>query len=104
MGLAVFLGGVGVLALTFKFAFDEFSVPHAEALGLVKGKALDAVGTGGKALDIVIRLGALLIMSIVGSMIANKGIGLYSGSLHPVEKGVPGTAGGDESVAVTPGT
>lgn len=86
VGLAVFLGGVALLALTFKLAYDQFNAPHAQALGLEKGKAIDAVATGGKAADILIRLGVLLIMAIVGSMVANKGIGLYSGSLHPVDK------------------
>jgi hypothetical protein len=86
VGLLVFLAGVGLLGLTFKFALDMFSVPHAQALGLTKGQAIDARVTGGAAADIVIRLGVLLLMAIVGSMVANKGIGLYCGSLHPVEK------------------
>jgi hypothetical protein len=87
VGLAVFLAGVGLLALTFKLAYEEFSVPHSQNLGLVKGQAFDGVATGGKALDILVRLGVLLVMAILGSLVANKGIGLYSGSLHPVEKG-----------------
>ncbi len=86
VGLLVFLGGVALLGLTFKFAYEMFGVPHAQALGLVKGQAIDANVTGGGLLDIVIRLGVLLVMAIVGSMVANKGIGLYCGSLHPVEK------------------
>ncbi len=86
MGLAVFLGGVALLALTFKLAYDQFSVPHADALGLKKGQAIDAGATGGSLLEIVIKLGCLLVMAVVGSMLANKGIGLYSGSLHPVDR------------------
>ena len=86
LGLLVFFGGVGLLALTFKLAYDMFEVPHARALGLVKDQAIDARVTGGAAADIVIRLGVLVVMAIVGSMVANRGIGLYSGSLHPVEK------------------
>ncbi len=86
MGLAVFLAGVGLLALTFKLAYEEFSVPHSQNLGLVKGQALDAVATGGKAFDILVRLGVLLLMAVVSSLVANKGIGLYCGSLHPVDK------------------
>lgn len=86
MGLAVFLGGVTLLALTFKLAYDEFNQPQAHTLGLVKGQAIDAAQTGGSFARIVIQLGVLLVMAIVGSMVANKGIGLYSGSLHPVEK------------------
>ena len=88
VGLLVFLGGVALLILTFRIAYEMFSVPHAQALGLVKGQAIDARVTGGAAADIVIRLGVLLVMAVVGSMVANKGIGLYCGSLHPVEKGV----------------
>ena len=86
MGLAVFLAGVGLLGLTFKIAYDLFRVPHAKALGLVKGQTIDAGQTGGGLLDVVLQIGFLLVMAIVGSLVANKGIGLYSGSLHPVEK------------------
>lgn len=86
VGLLVFLGGVGLLGLTFKIAYEMFDVPQAKALGLVKGQAIDAAQTGGSLIRIVIQLGVLLVMAIVGSMLANKGIGLYCGSLHPVEK------------------
>ena len=85
LGLLVFLGGVGLLGLTFKIAYAMFDVPQAQALGLVKGQAIDAAATGGSLLRIVIQLGVLVVMAIVGSMVANKGIGLYCGSLHPVE-------------------
>lgn len=86
VGLAVFLAGVGLLGITFKFAFDMFGVPQGKALGLTKGQAIDLGATGGSFAEIVIHLGVLLVMAIVGSLVANKGIGLYSGSLHPVEK------------------
>ena len=86
LGLLVFLAGVGLLGLTFKLAYDEFSIPHAKALNLVKGQAIDPGATGGGLLDVVIKLGVLLVMAFVGSMLANKGIGLYSGSLNPLEK------------------
>ena len=86
VGLLVFLAGVGLLGLTFKFAYDLFQVPHAKALGLERGRTIDAGATGGGLLDVVIQLGVLLVMAVVGSMLANKGIGLYSGSLHPREE------------------
>lgn len=86
VGLLVFLAGVGLLGVTFKFALEMFDVPKGQALGLVKGQAIDAAQTGGAVAGILIKLGVLLLMAIVGSMIANKGIGLYCGSLHPVEK------------------
>ena len=85
MGLAVFLGGVALLALTFKLAYEGFNVPHAQKLGLEKGKALD-LGTAGSLADILLQIGYLFVMAVIGSFVANKGIGLYSGSLHPVDK------------------
>ncbi len=97
LGLFVFLGGVGLLGLTFKIAYAMFDVPQAQALGLVKGQEIDAAATGGSLLRIVIQLGVLVVMAIVGSMVANKGIGLYGGSLHPVEKRAD-PARGDEPV------
>jgi hypothetical protein len=93
VGLLVFFAGVGLLGLTFKLAYEQFNVPHAKALGLQKGQAIDAAVTGGGLLDVLIRIGALFVMAFVGSMVANKGIGLYSGSLHPIEKHlVPGAS------------
>ena len=89
MGLAVFLVGVGLLGLTFKLAFEMFDVPQATALGLAKGQEIDAGQTGGAAARILFRIGLLVIMAIVSSMIANRGIGLYGRSLHPVDKGHP---------------
>ena len=86
LGLLVFLAGVGLLGLTFKFAFDEFSIPHAKALNLVKGQVIDPGATGGGLFDVLIKLGVLLVMAFVGSILANKGIGLYSASLNPVER------------------
>jgi hypothetical protein len=93
VGLLVFFAGVGLLGLTFKLAYEQFNVPHAKALGLVKGQAIDPGATGGGLLDVLINLGVLFVMAVVGSMVANKGVGLYSGSLHPMEKHlVPGAS------------
>ncbi len=92
VGLAVFLAGVAILVVTFSIAYQQFGVPQAKALGLEKGKEIDFAVTGGSFANIVIRLGYLLVMAIIGSLLANKGIGLYSGALHPVEKHiVPGS-------------
>lgn len=87
----MFLAGVGLLAVTFKLAYEMFSVPHAQALGLQPGKEINMNATGGAAADIVIRIVVLVVMAIVGSMVANRGIGLYSGSLHPVDRHPPGS-------------
>ena len=89
LGIAVFLAGVGLLGLTFRLAYAIFEIPQAQALGLVKGQAIDLGRTSGGAAQIVLRLGILLVMALVGSMVANRGIGLYSRSLHPVEKAEP---------------
>ena len=43
--LLVFFAGVGLLGLTFKLAYDQFNVPYAKTLGLVKGQAIDAGAT-----------------------------------------------------------
>ena len=85
MGLATFLGGVAILVEVFNLAWQMFTKPPAEALGVVNGKAIDVNTVGPNLVGIVIRIAMLLLMAFVGSIIANRGIGLYSRSLHERE-------------------
>jgi hypothetical protein len=78
LGLVVFLGGVGLLALTFKLAFEIFQVPPAQALKLKSGETLDIAATGSALIGITVRILTLLLMAIIGSLIANRGIAMYT--------------------------
>lgn len=77
LGILVFLGGIGLLVLTFSLAYGMFSVPQSQALGIEKDKAVDLAMAGGSFAGLIVRVLLLLVMGAVGSMVANRGIKLY---------------------------
>ncbi len=81
LGLSVFLGGIALLGLTFWRAYQMFSVPSDQALGLAEGQAFDVARAGGNAAGILVRIFLLMVMALVGSVIANRGITLFERSL-----------------------
>jgi hypothetical protein len=84
-GIVIFAAGIGLLALTFKLAYDLFSRPPDKALGLSAKKTLDLAAAGDSAASLILRVLLLLVMAAVGSLIANRGISLYAGARnhHP---------------------
>jgi hypothetical protein len=77
-GVLVFLAGIGLLVLTFQLAYRMFEVPPSQALGQTQGAPLDlneALRTG---VHLIGRILLLLVMCIVGSVIANRGIRMYA--------------------------
>lgn len=87
MGLAVFLGGIAIIVWAFQQAYVLFTTPPEAALGVKKGETLDLGRAGQKGIDLLTRCVLLLVMTILGSVIANRGIKLYSESQKstPVE-------------------
>lgn len=77
LGAIVFLVGIGILIFTFVQASEAFSRPPEVA---VKQENVDVGQIGKSFADIVLQLGLLLIMSIVGSLVASKGIRMYVGA------------------------
>lgn len=80
LGILTFLGGVGLLLETFRRAYDLFTVPPQDALGLRGAKELNAALAGNSLTTILLRILLLLVMGFVGSMIANRGVALYTAS------------------------
>ncbi len=80
LGLIVFLVGVGLLAFTFKLAYEMFSAPPQNALGIQKDQPLDLGQAGQSFVGVLIKILMLVVMGLVGSMIANRGVTLFSGS------------------------
>ncbi len=70
LGIAVFLLGVGILWVTFREAHQMFTAPLPSA-----DKSLPKLGQIG--IDILKKLGLLIIMTLAGSLIANKGVQMY---------------------------
>ncbi len=80
VGLAVFLGGIALIVMVFRLAYDMYRVPPKVALKIEPGKPLDVATTVNALADIVVKIVFLLFMAGSGSMVANRGIYLYSKS------------------------
>ena len=79
IGLVVFALGIAILIASFVIAYKLFTSPTA-------GITLSPPGSGGtpastnlsrSALVVLIRIGALFIMVMVGSLIASRGVQMY---------------------------
>ncbi len=77
LGFLTFVFGISLLFFTFKLAFELFSVPPEQAIGIGKEKAVDFALAGQSLMAVFFRILLLLVMAGVGSMIANRGIRLY---------------------------
>ncbi|MGC8785128.1 MAG: hypothetical protein ACP5RN_12190 [Armatimonadota bacterium] len=74
LGVGVFLLGIGVLWIVFREAHQMFTAPLPSA-----EKSLPRLGQIG--IDILKKLGLLIIMTLAGSLIANKGVQMYFAAL-----------------------
>lgn len=88
LGIIVFLGGIGVLAFVFMTAYHFFNSPLGEIRppAQMAADAAPAAELGQSALRVLIRIALLIVMTIVGSLIAGRGVQMYFasiGSLRP---------------------
>ena len=81
IGLLVFLGGVALLVVVFRLAYEMFQTPPTVALDIEGGKTLDLGKASDRASAIVVKVILLLVMSVAGSLVANRGILMYSRSV-----------------------
>ena len=78
IGLLTFLGGVGLIVVTFMLARDMFTTDPREALGIKDGEVLDVNAALVAALNILRDVILLVVMAGIGSIVANRGIKLYA--------------------------
>lgn len=78
VGLLTFLGGVAMLVGTFVIAWSLFQAPPEQALGIQPKRALDVDSVARTALGLAYRIVLLVLMSFLASLVANRGIKLYS--------------------------
>ena len=74
LGIAVFLLGIGVLWIAFREAHQMFTTPLTSA-----EKSLSKLGQVG--IEVLKKLGLLIVMTLTGSLIANKGVQMYFAAL-----------------------
>jgi hypothetical protein len=80
VGLLVFLFGIALLLGTFELAYQMFSVPPKEALELKQGDTLQVAPVASIVTGMIFKILLLVVMGILGSLIANRGIHLYTES------------------------
>jgi hypothetical protein len=80
-GLLVFLGGIALLLLTFRFAFQMFETSPEKTLQIKPTQAINLAVTGSNLVGVLLRTLLLIVMAFVSSLIANRGISLYHHSL-----------------------
>lgn len=74
LGAAVFLLGIALLLFTFYQALLMFSLQPED---IISRKNTDVTELGAAFGHIVLRIGLLIVMSIVGSVISGKGVRMY---------------------------
>lgn len=95
-GMLVFLLGVGLLLFVFYHAYDLFTMKPTAALGLSltgdpkRDPNVTAIGV--QLAGLLIRVALLFLMSIAGSLVANKGINLYFSAMQGAPVGIPSKA------------
>jgi hypothetical protein len=81
LGVVTFLVGVGLLLLTFKLAYDLFSVPPTAVIANTpNGTAIDIGKSGANLTTIGLRVILLIVMGLMGSLVANRGVSMFTGS------------------------
>ena len=78
VGLLTFLGGVGLVVVTFMLAREMFTTDPSEALGIQPGEVMDVNRVLVAGTFILFRVILLVMMAGCGSIVANRGIKLYA--------------------------
>lgn len=91
VGLLVFLGGLGLLAFVFRETTLLFSKPPTLALGVQANGSMNVDRAADQVFALLWRIGTLLVMVIVASVIASRGIKMYQASRAPAEAESPKT-------------
>jgi hypothetical protein len=84
IGMVVFLGGIGLLAFVFATAYSWFSTPSA-ALPTAPAPGSNAPATvqlGKSAFVLLEKIALLIVMTIVGSLLAGRGVQLYFAAVN----------------------
>jgi len=91
LGFLVFLVGVGLLAFVFSKAYGFFSMDIVGGPAAKDSAEPVATQLGRSAVVLLGKIGLLIVMTIVGSLIAGRGIQFYfaSGGKHDAKPGKP---------------
>lgn len=85
LGVIIFLAGIAVIFFVFQQAFSMFLKPPMETLQIEPGKPMNLNNTANSLLMSLLKVILLVVMAGIGSMIANRGIKMYSSALGPTQ-------------------
>jgi hypothetical protein len=80
LGIITFLVGVALLLATFKMAYDMFSVPPGQVIATGQNNSVDLGRSGDNLVNVVMRVLLLIVMGLMGSLIANRGVSMFTSS------------------------
>ncbi|MBI1331886.1 MAG: hypothetical protein JST12_18015 [Armatimonadetes bacterium] len=80
VGLAIFLGGIAILYTVFSQALELFRTPPRVELTVQPGKPVELASAFNGMMGVIVKILLLILMTWLGSVIANRGIFLYGHS------------------------
>ena len=83
LGLLTFLGGVGLIVAAFALARQMFATPPDVAMGVNEGQTIDLNVVLASGMAVLMKVVLLVVMAGFGSMVASRGIRLYTGGVVP---------------------
>lgn len=87
LGIVVFVLGIAILIFVFGLAYSMFTAPASEVFGGSPDSPATVTSLGTSIALMVVRIGLLFVMTLAGSLVAARGIGLYLGSGEPGQSG-----------------
>ncbi len=88
LGILIFLVGIGILLFVFFTAYTMFVSPIPGLTDQSSAAKVTADGLGKVFIYQIIKIILLIVMTIAGSLVAARGVSLYSGEpiLHLLSK------------------
>ncbi|MDX2066003.1 MAG: hypothetical protein SFX74_09700 [Fimbriimonadaceae bacterium] len=77
LGILTFLGGIALLLLTFRLAYDLYQQPVGNVLG-TQGENVIPANAANALAGVLIRIVLLFTMGAMGSWIANRGVNMLT--------------------------
>jgi len=101
VGALVFLAGLALIGATFWQAYELFTKMPQVNLGIAPGKPIDFNVVGLNFVRLILKILLLVVMAVIGSLFATKGVKMYSSAPeHPKKPEAPGPSSDEGRAAV----
>lgn len=77
LGVIVFLVGIFLILFTFQQAWILFERPPQDVLVIQEDEPIDLQKSGNQLLATIFRILILIVMAVIGSLLANRGIKMF---------------------------